>query len=147
VECDVKRAYRYRFYPTDMQKALLAHFFGCCRFVYNHFLNLKQKTWQEEQKTLSFSDCSRGLTALKQEYVWLTQVLSVCLQQSLRHLQAAFEAFFKKRVRFPTFKRKDQTHFMKNAFTYRDGVLTLAKMGVLNVRWSRSFTGTPPPLQ
>jgi putative transposase len=31
----VKRAYRYRFYPTDEQKQQLARTFGCCRYVYN----------------------------------------------------------------------------------------------------------------
>lgn len=35
------RAYKYRIYPTDEQKVLLAKTFGCCRFVYNWALNLK----------------------------------------------------------------------------------------------------------
>ncbi|HEX3639997.1 MAG TPA: helix-turn-helix domain-containing protein [Ktedonobacteraceae bacterium] len=30
-----KRAYKYRFSPTDEQKRILAQTFGCCRFVYN----------------------------------------------------------------------------------------------------------------
>jgi transposase len=30
-----KRAYKYRFYPTNEQKRILAQTFGCCRFVYN----------------------------------------------------------------------------------------------------------------
>ena len=29
------RAYKYRIYPTEEQKVLLAKTFGCCRFVYN----------------------------------------------------------------------------------------------------------------
>ena len=35
------RAYKYRIYPTEEQKVLLAKTFGCCRFVYNWALNLK----------------------------------------------------------------------------------------------------------
>lgn len=31
----VKRAYRYRFYPTPEQVRNLAQTFGCVRFVYN----------------------------------------------------------------------------------------------------------------
>jgi putative transposase len=28
-----KKAYKYRFYPSDEQKRILAHTFGCCRYV------------------------------------------------------------------------------------------------------------------
>ena len=31
----VKRAYKYRFYPTGKQKMLFGQTFGCVRFVYN----------------------------------------------------------------------------------------------------------------
>ena len=36
----VKRAYRYRFYPTDEQKRILARTFGCVRYTYNWALQL-----------------------------------------------------------------------------------------------------------
>lgn len=35
------RAYKYRIYPTDEQKVLIAKTLGCCRFVYNWALNMK----------------------------------------------------------------------------------------------------------
>lgn len=34
----MEKAYKYRIYPNKMQKVLLAKTFGCCRFVYNHYL-------------------------------------------------------------------------------------------------------------
>ncbi|TZF51134.1 helix-turn-helix domain-containing protein, partial [Salmonella enterica subsp. enterica serovar Typhimurium] len=34
----MKRAYKYRFYPTTEQAELLAQTFGCVRFVYNSIL-------------------------------------------------------------------------------------------------------------
>ena len=37
----VQRAYRYRFYPTAEQEAILSQTFGCARFVYNHFLRVR----------------------------------------------------------------------------------------------------------
>jgi putative transposase len=36
-----QRAYRYRFYPTPDQEDLLAHTFGCTRYVYNWALRLR----------------------------------------------------------------------------------------------------------
>ena len=40
-----KRAYKYRFYPTDEQKRILAQTFGCCRFVYNWGLSLRKMAY------------------------------------------------------------------------------------------------------
>jgi len=30
-----KKAYQYRFYPSEEHKCILAQTFGCCRYVYN----------------------------------------------------------------------------------------------------------------
>ena len=46
------RAYKYRIYPIDEQKALFAKTFGCCRFVYNWALNLKITAYKERKETL-----------------------------------------------------------------------------------------------
>ncbi|HEU4855093.1 MAG TPA: helix-turn-helix domain-containing protein, partial [Nitrosospira sp.] len=32
---EVKRAYKFRFYPTPQQAEVLARTFGCARFAYN----------------------------------------------------------------------------------------------------------------
>lgn len=33
-------AFKYRIYPSSEQKVYLEKQFGCCRFVYNYFLNM-----------------------------------------------------------------------------------------------------------
>jgi putative transposase len=146
----VQRAYRYRFYPTEEQVLHLAKTFGCCRHVYNYFLDLKQKAWEKEKKTLTATDRSALLTKLKEAHAWLKEVSSVCLQQAIRHLDTAFKNFFAKRARFPKFKKKhsyQSTSFTKNAFTYRAGIITLAKhKDPLNIKWSRRFEGDPTSL-
>ena len=35
----VEFSYKFRIYPNAEQKIQLAKTFGCCRFVYNHFLD------------------------------------------------------------------------------------------------------------
>ncbi len=74
-----KRAYKYRFYPTDEQKRLLAHTFGCCRFVYNWALRKKTDAYYKDGQRLSYKDMSALLTALKKQddTVWLADVSSV----------------------------------------------------------------------
>jgi len=97
---DIKKAYRYRFYPSTEQATQLARTFGSTRFVYNHFLRIRTDAWFNEQKRLNYSDTSSLLTQLKRnpEFTWLSEVSSVPVQQSLRHLQTAFGNFFARRA-------------------------------------------------
>ncbi len=37
----MEKAYKFRFYPTKTQIKKLNSTFGCVRYVYNHFLDLK----------------------------------------------------------------------------------------------------------
>src|ERR1700738_3731970 len=112
-----KRAYKYRFYPTDEQKRILAQTFGCCRYVYN---------WALRKKTAAYyKDLSASLTDLKkqEETIWLVDVSSVPLQQSLRHLDKAFINFFEGRGKYPTFKKKRNQQaatYANNAFTWNE---------------------------
>ena len=89
------RGFKYRFYPTSTQRLELAQTFGCTRFVYNWVLALRTNSYYQENKPLSYTDTSNGLTKLKQdpEKSWLKEVSSVPLQQGLRHLNTAFKNF------------------------------------------------------
>ncbi len=138
-----KRAYKYRFYPTEVQKRILAQTFGCCRYVYNWALRLRTDAYYKENKRLYYNDMSAALTQLKKqaEMRWLTDVSSVSLQQALRHLDRAFLNFFEGRGKYPVFKKKrnqQSATYADTAFTWGGKQLTLAKMAdPLDIRWSR----------
>jgi putative transposase len=142
---NVKRAYKFRFYPTPEQEHLLRRTFGCVRVVYNHALETRSRAWNENRTRVGFAETSRNLTQLKNnpDYTWLTDVSSVPLQQTLRHLNDGFTRFFNKQNGYPRFKtRKDRQSatFVSTGFTYTGRELTLAKMREpLDVRWSRSL--------
>ncbi|GLZ16186.1 transposase [Actinomadura sp. NBRC 104425] len=140
----VKRAYKYRFYPTLEQAEELLKTFGCVRLVYNKALEERTRAWHAEQRRVSYAETSAMLTRWKrtQELAFLGDVSSVPLQQALRHLQAAFANFFAKRAEYPTFKSKKKSRasaeYTRSAFRWRDGRLTLAKMREpLRIVWSR----------
>ena len=141
----VKRAYRFRFYPTTEQENMLRRTLGCCRKVYNMALDARSTAWTLHREKVGYSDTSRMLTAWKktEEHSYLTEVSSVPLQQSLRHLQAAFKRFFDKTGSYPRFKAKHEggsATYTVSAFTWdwEHRALTLAKMhDPLPVRWSR----------
>ena len=143
------RAYKYRFYPTSEQELNLAQTFGCVRFIYNKSLAYRQQAWNERKESISFFKNSALLTEWKKEedFKWLKEVSSVPLQQTLRHLQSAYNNFFKGRSRYPRFKTKDSrqsAEYSSSAFKW-DGInLKLAKQTEpLKIKWSRKFNGKP----
>ncbi|MCK9868884.1 transposase [Nocardiopsis dassonvillei] len=140
----VKRAFRYRFYPSDAQAAELSRTFGCVRLVYNRALAERSAAWQQRRERVGYSQTSAMLTAWKrtEELSFLAEVSSVPLQQTLRHLHTAFGNFFGRRAKYPRFKSKKTSRasaeYTRSAFGYRDGQLTLAKMAEsLDIVWSR----------
>ena len=148
----VKRAFKYRFYPSDQQAQELNRTFGCVRKVYNLALEARTKAWYSEQRRVSYVESSAMLTAWKRdpERAYLGEVSSVPLQQTLRHLQGAFTNFWEKRAKYPTFKTKRRSRasaeYTRSAFRYRDGALTLAKMAEpLDIRWSRPLPDGAEP--
>ncbi|GAA1270109.1 RNA-guided endonuclease TnpB family protein [Kitasatospora nipponensis] len=140
----VKRAFKYRFYPTDVQAAELSRTFGCVRKVYNMALQARTEAWTLRQERVNYNATSAMLTQWKkiEELAYLSEVSSVPLQQTLRHLQGAFANFWNKRAKYPTFKSRKKSRrsaeYTTSGFRYRDGRLTLAKMAdPLDVAWSR----------
>jgi putative transposase len=142
---EVKRAYRFRFYPTPEQEENLARTFGCARFAYNYMLRRRTDAWFQRQERVGYADTSAMLTALKKtpEHVWLNEVSSVPVQQSLRHLQTAFSNFLARRARYPAFKCKDgnqSAEYTTSAFKWDGKKLRIAKMDApLNIRFSRTI--------
>jgi putative transposase len=117
------------------------------RVVYNRALDERETAWRERGKRLCYADLSKRLPAWKAEWPRLAEVSSVPVQQALRHLEAGYTRFFQRLGRRPRFKsRRDpqSATFMKTAFRWRDGQLTLALMREpLAIRWSRALPSVP----
>ena len=103
-----------RLFPNKEQEVLLSKHFGSIRFVYNLFLDRRTKFYLEAKekqlakKTLTYVDMAKELTQIKskEETKWLNEVNSQSLQHSLKHLDGAYNRFFKKLAKFPRFKSK-----------------------------------------
>jgi putative transposase len=148
----VKRAYKYRFYPTPEQAADLSRTFGCVRKVYNLALEARTAAWYQRQERMTYLQSSALLTHWKRsdDLAYLNEVPSVPLQQALRHLQSAFSRFWDKQARYPRFKSRKKSRasaeYTRSAFRYRDGQLRLAKMTApLAVVWSRPLPDGAAP--
>lgn len=104
----VQKAIKVQIYPRESDKELLAKHFGVRRFIFNKFLEIRQKEYIENKKTLSYNACSALLTSMKKQpdYLWLNEVNSQSLQSALKDLDIAYDRFFKKIAKFPKFKSK-----------------------------------------
>jgi len=105
----VNKAYKFRIYPNKQQEVLINKTFGCCRFVFNHFLVKWNDAYEETGEGLSYNICNSQLTQLKKEFTWLKEVDSIAIQTSLKHLADAFTRFFKGQNKAPRFKTKKES--------------------------------------
>ena len=139
----MEKSYKYRIYPNKSQKQILTRTFGCVRFVYNHYLDKRIKTYEKDETTLGYTKCSSDLTNLKKQsgYEWLNDVDSTALQSSLKNLDTAFKNFFDQpKSGFPKFKsKKTHRHSYTTKYTngnikYLEKYIKLPKLG--NVKTS-----------
>ena len=140
------RAYKFRIYPNDEQKILFAKTFGCVRMVYNHWLDRKIRQYEENKINVTYTICAKEMAAMKKtkEYRFLKEADSIALQQSLRHLDTAFQNFFKQpKTGFPRFKSRKRnknsysTVCINGNITISNGYLKLPKIGQVRLKQHR----------
>lgn len=147
-------AYKFRIYPNVTQTNLIERTFGCCRFVYNHFLDERQRVYHENGETLNYVACANALTLLKKELPWLMDADSTALQSALRNLDDTYSNFFrrvKKGIKpygYPRFKSKHsnrQSYKSKNVgntIRVLDGKhIRLPKLGAVRCALSKEVQG------
>ncbi|WP_240416657.1 IS200/IS605 family element RNA-guided endonuclease TnpB [Paenibacillus periandrae] len=143
----IHKAYKYRIYPSKGQQQSIHQMFGCCRFVFNHFLKLWNDTYTVTGKGLSYYTCATQLPALKGSYEWLKSVDSIALQSSVRNVADSFDRFFKTKNKAPRFKSRKkpvQSYTTKttNGNIAIDGTkIKLPKLGWIRFANSRACDG------
>lgn len=145
-------SYRFRIYPTDEQQVLIAKTLGCCRFVYNYYLNVRSAAWKTQQKAMGYYECSADMTKLKKTLLWLKEVDATALQSSIRDLDTAYGNFFRgcksgKHIGYPRFRSKRDTRqsFKSKAvgknIVVGDSFIRLPKLGNVSCRVSKKVVG------
>ncbi len=104
-------SYKFRIYPNTMQENLIQRTFGCCRFVFNHFLAERMEQYKQTGHAPTRFQQDKSLTVLKKELEWLKEVDSIPLQAVLQDLDFAYQNFFRRvkqgqKPGYPQFKRK-----------------------------------------
>lgn len=136
----MEKAFRYRIYPNKKQQELIQKTFGCSRFVYNYFLGIRIKEYENNKKSVNYNDTSKMLTSLKKELEWLKEPDKDSLQKSLKDLDMAYQKFFKEHFGFPKFKSKKdryksyRTSCTNNNISFCDKHIKLPKLGMIKIR-------------
>ena len=132
-------------YPNKEQQIALAKNFGCCRMVWNYYLNKTNTQYQETGKGMSYCDMAKDLTQLKknEDFLWLQEASSSALQQSIRNLETAFKNLFEHRAQFPKFKsrhKKQSVRYPAGCSVKGNGI-QLPKLGIVKAVISRKLFG------
>ena len=147
-------SYKFRLYPNRKQETQMLRTFGCCRFVFNHYLAYRKDLYEQSGKTANYYVCATDLTVLKkqEETSWLREVDATALQSSLRDLDDAYQNFFRRvkhgeKPGFPRFKSKHdhrQSYKSKCVGTnikVLDKAIQLPKLGAVKCRISKEVKG------
>jgi putative transposase len=148
----MEKSYRFRLYPDDEQIEQIQRTFGCCRFVYNHFLSRRINLYNTTGETLNFYGCVAELTPMKIEIPWLRIPDSTALQSALKDLDTGYQNFFRRVKRgekpgFPKFKskkRRRRSYKSKNnkgTIDVCDRHVKLPKLGLVRAAISKRVEG------
>ena len=145
-------SYKFRLYPTKEQERQIHRTFGCCRYVWNHYLACRNAAHKLDGHTMNYYECAKDMTSLKKELSWLKEVDATALQSSIRDLDTAYQNFFRRvkngeKPGFPKFKSKKsrrQSYKSKCVGTnikIVGGFVQLPKLGLVKCRISKEVKG------
>lgn len=105
------KAFKFRIYPSDIQKEKLNKTFGCNRFVYNYYLDhAKNKGY------INASYCIKDYTnKLKYEYPFLQEIDPTIIKKTMFNLQDNYKRHLNSGISNPKYRSK----YDKNSYTIK----------------------------
>ena len=143
----IKKAYKFRVYPTLEQIIFFSKSFGCVRKVHNLMLDDRKKAY-EEYKVTGIKTKYPTPAKYKEEYPYLKEVDSLALANAQLNLEKAFKNFLRnKEFGYPKYKCKSnpvQSYTTNNQDTiYIDkGYIKLPKLkSLVKIKVHRKIKG------
>jgi putative transposase len=135
----MRRAFKYRLYPTKAQKIALNDLLTGARRLYNAALEQRRWLWRDHGISVGYLDQAAQLKEARDADEKLKLLNYSACQDVLRRLKKSFDAFFRRVKKgetpgYPRFKGADR--FDSVTFpAYGDGVNLSEKLYVQNVGW------------
>jgi len=143
------KAFRYRLCPTKAQETALNEQLRLCRNLYNCALQERRDAYRKAGKTVTGYDQMKYLTEIKADVPEYKGVYSQVLQDVLKRLDRAFQAFFR-RVKagqtpgYPRFQgrdRYDSICYPQSGFSVSEKTAFFSKIGNIRIRLHRPLEG------
>ena len=147
----VRKAFKFRLKPSDDQLQKIHEYSGHCRFLWNKILSMNLERLENKHKLIWYYEICHWLTLWKksEEYGFLKDAPSQCLQQKIKDLDKAFKDTFDKKQplkRIPKFKRRglnDSIRFPEpKHIQIENRRIKLPKLGWMGFYKSQSIDGT-----
>lgn len=147
----MRKAFKYRLYPTSEQEQILFWTLARCRELYNAGLAERKEAYRMAGKTISYYEQKRDLPEIKhvlrEEY---QHIHSQVLQDVLLRLERAFKAFFRRvkageKPGYPRFQGRNRYHsftYPQGGYTLSEKGVTLSKIGSIKIKLHRPMEGT-----
>jgi putative transposase len=142
-----RKTFKFRLYPNRPQRERLTQTLDVCRELYNAGLAERIGAWRNRTPVRVFDQINQlpDIKAIRPE---VAGVFSQGLQDTLRRLDKAYQAFFQRLKRgqnpgFPRFKSRNRY----DSFTYpqsgfkRNGKLQLSEIGSVKIKQHRDIEG------
>ena len=127
------KGYTIRIYPTKDQEELLRKHIGCCRFIWNHMIDVQKTRYQNDEKYLNHFGMIKLIPSIKKEFPWLNEVSMSSLQRVCDDLNNSYQRFFNKISNYPKFKSKKTSKLSYpvccNRFYFKNGKVQIQKLG------------------
>ena len=143
----IKKAYKFRIYPTLEQITFFSKNFGCVRKVHNLMLDDRKKGY-EEYKSTGIKTEYPTPAKYKEEYPYLKEVDSLALANAQLNLEKAYKNFLKnKDFGFPKYKCKSNqvqsyTTNNQNTIYIKDSYIKLPKLkSLVKIKLHREIKG------
>ena len=149
----IRKMYQYKLSPTPSQEREIGRVLGLCRWLHNTALEQRIVAYQRRHVSVSRYQQEAELKDIRAAMPEYAAIRSHVAQDVLARLDKTAQAFFRRvqageQAGFPRYQARTRYHSFTdkefgNGATLDNGVLVLAKLGRVAVRWSRPLEGTP----
>lgn len=145
----MRKSYKYRIYPTRAQVTKLEATIDVCAELYNAALQERREAYRLERKSIGYLDQQNQLPEIKSIREDFALVHSQVLQDVLRRLDKAFQAFFRRvksgeQAGFPRFRARHRYNsftYPQSGFRVEGHHLKLSRIGNIHIKLHRPIEG------
>ena len=125
---------KLRIYPNKSQIRIINGTLGCCRYIYNKYIEYNITSYKTSGKFISGYKFSKYINWLKKndsDYEWIKKYSSKAITDTIFNAEKSFKRFFKNKKGFPKFKSRKRIH--KESYFFIKDQINYIKYNIINI--------------